>query len=315
MQFPDFLGNDPLKQRLSAGRDHFSHCYILEGPSGSGKKTLARILAAAMECESDQVVPCGQCPSCRKAFQQEHPDIITVDSDTATIPIRLIRDMQGDAYVLPNEGKRKIYLLPRAQDMQAPAQNALLKLLEEPPSYCAFLLMTDSMEKLLETVRSRAVTLTLAPLSQDQLRSALKEREPDASPEDLARAMDKSEGYLGSALSLLHTPETALDRQAADIMSAIASKDELELLTALLPLEKLKRQELLELLTDLNRSFVRAMNPGAVPSAQTKVLSGCTQMQLFSAAQAVSHAITLLQANGSAGHAVGSLLSRIQPSS
>ena len=314
MGFSDFLGNESLKQRLRAGNNHFSHCYILEGPSGSGKKTLAKLLSAAMECQSSGELPCGQCPSCRKALKNEHPDIITVDSDTATIPIRLIRDMQADAYILPNEGKRKIYLLPRAQDMQAPAQNALLKLLEEPPAYCAFILMTDSMEKLLETVRSRAVTLTLSPLSREQLYAALVKQEPKASPEELARAMDKSEGYLGAALSLLHSPETALDRQVEEILSAFAAGDSLQLLTALLPLEKQKRQELLELLTDLNRCLVRAMAPGSVSSAQTKTLSGCTQQQLFHAAQAVSYAITLLQANGSAGHAVGSLLAQMQPS-
>ncbi len=314
MGFSDLLGNESLKQRLRAGKNHFSHCYILEGPSGSGKKTLARLLSAAMECESSGELPCGQCPACRKALKNEHPDIITVDSDTATIPIRLIRDMQADAYILPNEGKRKIYLLPRAQDMQAPAQNALLKLLEEPPAYCAFILMTDSMEKLLETVRSRAVTLTLSPLSREQLYAALVKREPKASPEELARAMDKSEGYLGAALSLLHSPETALEQQVGEILSAFAARDTLQLLTTLLPLEKQKRQELLELLTDLNRCFVRAMVPGAVSSAQTKALSGCTQQQLFHAAQAVSYAITLLQANGSAGHAVGSLLAQMQPS-
>ena len=177
MRTPTLLGNEGLRQRLAAAGNHLSHCYILEGPKGSGKHTLAGLLSAAMECE-EQNVPCCQCSACRSVLKNEHPDVITVDSDTATVPIRLIRDMQADAYIKPNQGRRKVYVIPRAGDMQAPAQNALLKLLEEPPEYCAFLLLTDTADKLLETVRSRAVTLTLSPLSQKTLLEALESREP-----------------------------------------------------------------------------------------------------------------------------------------
>ena len=163
MRFPGFYGNDSLKLRLSAAGDRLSHCYILEGPAGSGKKTLARLIAAAMECTAPGEKPCGTCPACRKALKGEHPDIITVDSDKATVPIAEIRAMQADAYIKPNEGRRKVYIIPRARDMQGPAQNALLKTLEEPPAYCAFLLLTDTAEKLLPTVRSRAFRTPCAP--------------------------------------------------------------------------------------------------------------------------------------------------------
>lgn len=160
MRFPGFLGNFGLKARLSAAGDRgaLSHCYILEGPQGSGKKTLARILAAAMECESTQgETPCGVCPACRKVLGGTHPDVITVDSDTVTVPIRLIREMQQDAYIRPNEGRRKVYLIPRAQAIQRSSQNVLLKLLEEPPGYCAFLLMAENAEQLLPTVDRKSV--------------------------------------------------------------------------------------------------------------------------------------------------------------
>lgn len=308
MRFPGFYGNDSLKLRLSAAGDRLSHCYILEGPAGSGKKTLARLIAAAMECTAPGEKPCGTCPACRKALKGEHPDIITVDSDKATVPIAEIRAMQADAYIKPNEGRRKVYIIPRARDMQGPAQNALLKLLEEPPAYCAFLLLTDTAEKLLPTVRSRAVTLTLAPLSRQQLSDALRARVPGISQEEIDRAADRSEGYLGAAQTLLDAPDSELERKAEALAAGFASGDELELVLALTPLEKLSRTDMLQLLTILQRHFVRAMDPG---SAAT-VLSRCTAKQLYDGTQAIAHAITLLQANGSSGHAVGCLMASMR---
>lgn len=318
MRFPGFYGNEGLKSRLSAAMNKggLSHCYILEGPKGSGKKTLARLLAAAMECEHTGDRPCGVCPACHKIFGGGHPDVITVDSDTATVPIRIIREMQTDAYIRPNEGRRKVYLIPRAQDMQLPAQNALLKLLEEPPAYCAFLLMTDHIEKLLPTVRSRAVSLTLYPLEQRELLTALRQAAPNAEEDTIASAAYQSEGYLGAALSRLNAPESPLDQQTAAFIQAFSTGDELTLLQMLIPLEKMKRQELLVLLQQLYRAFSRAIVPQA-QTIQTKELrllaQSASQGQLYTAARAISHAITLLQANGSSGHAVGALMAELRP--
>jgi DNA polymerase-3 subunit delta' len=311
MQFPGFYGNASLKARLSAGR--LSHCYILEGPAGSGKKTLAKIMAASLVCQSSGEKPCGVCPACHKALVSGHPDIITVDSDTATVPIRVIRQMQADAYVRPNEAEKKIYMLPRANAMQPPAQNALLKLLEEPPSYCVFFLLTDSGDKLLETVRSRAVTLTLAPLSQQDLLTALKEKAPGRTQEEYLRAYDRSGGYLGQAMTILDTPDTPIDHQAQELLEAFSAGDEVELLCALVPLEKYKRQDLLELLSQVHRTLVRAMDPGSLKTGVAQSLcQKCTPAQLYTAALSVSEAMTLLQSNVSAGHAVGSLLSQMR---
>jgi len=313
MRFPDFYGNEGLKLRLTSAGDRLSHCYILEGPAGSGKKTLARLLAAAMECQSAEARPCLKCAACRKVMKGEHPDVITVDSDRATVPIAKIREMQADAYIKPNEGVRKIYIIPRAQDMQGPAQNALLKLLEEPPAYCAFLLLTDSMKKLLGTVRSRAVALSLSPLSRQQLLEILALRRPDASREALARAAERSEGYLGPALDSLDRPETEQEITCGEIAAAFASGDELRLYTALLSLEKSKQAELLPLLSELHRMLIRAMDTGTVHTGAVQQLADhCSPRQLYGGAQAVSRAIELLQANGSAGHAIGTLMARMR---
>lgn len=318
MRFPYFYGNDRLKARLSAtlSKDGFSHCYILCGPKGSGKKTLANNIAAAMECTgAGGEKPCGNCPSCHKIFGAGHPDVIIVDSDKATVPISVIRDMQADAYIRPNEGKKKIYLIPRAQDMQASAQNALLKILEEPPEYCVFFLLTDNPEKLLSTIRSRAVELTLFPLKDHVLAEALKKAAPQAEEAARSAAAEKSGGYLGAALELLSQKETELDRQAASFAEAFSKGDELSLLNAFVPLEKWKRPELLGLLEQLHLLFVRALARQSglegLYSKPVEVLSGCIAQRLYAGDQAISHALDMLNANGSAGHAVGYLLSQM----
>ena len=294
-------------------QDRLPHACVLESGTAEERMALAKDLAKALVCKSGVNRPCNTCDACRKADGGNHPDILFVGPENGrkTISVETVRNMRDNAYVLPNEADRKVYIIDPADTMQDYAQNALLKLLEEPPAYCSFLLLTDTSEKLLETVRSRAVTLTMAPLSRQQLAAALREREPGASQEDLARAMGRGDGYLGAALEAVHTPDTELEAQSRSLLRAFASGDELELLTALLPLEKMNRQELLRLLTLLRRSLVRAMDPGALPTEEAKLLSGCGAGRLYQAAEAAGHAINLLQANGSAGHAVGSLMANI----
>ena len=132
MDFTGFLGNDAVKARLSGAfaSGRVAHSYLLCGPAGSGKHTLTRILSAAMQCEGRSgKIPCGVCSGCRKALEGVHPDIITVDDpDHKAMTVDPIRAARSDMFIRPNEGKRKIYIIPRGQDMNESAQNALLKL-------------------------------------------------------------------------------------------------------------------------------------------------------------------------------------------
>ncbi len=249
MGFESLLGNERLKDNLrrSLSRGRGSHFYLISGPQGSGRHTLARLLAAAIMCTGEETL-CGHCEGCRKVLGGVHPDYITVDDpEKKTVPVDLIRQTRADIYVQPNEGKKKIYLFPRAQDMGIPGQNALLKILEEPPGYGVFLLITDNPERLLPTVRSRCVELTLQPLQEATLCRELNSRFPNADADAISAAIARSGGYLGQAEELLKNSGEA-DPQTEGFANAFAGRDEMTLVQTLVPMEKWKRDQLIPML-------------------------------------------------------------------
>ncbi len=140
-----------------------SHAYILSSPDRAASLNLAGQIAAAAVCERGTDAPCGRCRGCRKAQSGVHPDIIHVRREEGRqfITVDQIRAMTADAYVLPNEAPRKVYVLDEADRMKTPeAQNAALKTLEEPPAGVIFLLCVQNAGVLLPTVRSRCVELS-----------------------------------------------------------------------------------------------------------------------------------------------------------
>ncbi len=145
-----------------------AHAVILTSPDPAESLRQARLLAAAAVCERGGEQPCGQCRHCRKAMAGIHPDILTVRRLTddkgrqkREIGVEQIRQISADAVVLPNEARRKVYILEEADTMNIPAQNAALKLLEEPPAGAVFLLTAVNAARLLPTVRSRCAELSL----------------------------------------------------------------------------------------------------------------------------------------------------------
>ena len=309
MGFEALLGNEQLKETLSAARrkGRMSHFYLLSGPRGSGKHTLADLIAAAMLCQEPEG-PCGVCPHCRKVRSGSHPDYITIDDPTKkTVPVDLIREARADIFVRPNEGARKIYLFPRAQDMGIPGQNALLKVLEEPPPYGVFLLLTDNPEKLLPTVRSRCVELKLRALPEDLLRRKLRAEFPEADDSRIAAAMMRSGGYLGQARELLGGQ--GLSEHAKSFAAAYAARDVFALQKLLTPMEKWKRDALipalgewLELLEQalLVRSGLAAVTPEAAAIGQSR-----SPRELMRCCQSLKKAMEYAQGNVSCAAVCG----------
>ncbi len=309
MGFEGLLGNEQLKHNLMSARQkhRLSHFYLISGPAGSGKHTLADLIAAAMLCREPDG-PCGVCHSCRKVFAHSHPDYLLIDDpEKKTVPVDLIREARADMFIRPNEGDRKIYLFPRAQDMGLPGQNALLKVLEEPPSYGVFLLLADNPDKLLPTVRSRCVELKLQALPEAVLRTKLSAEFPDASDQTVSAAILRSGGYLGQARELLSG--TAVSENTIQFAKAYGSRDAFELIRLLVPMEKWKRDTLIPELTSWLELVEQAMVhrsglPAAVPEAR-EVAAARNMPELMTAAKNLKKAIEYAQGNVSCAAVCG----------
>ncbi len=145
------------------------HAYILSSPSEEVAYSQAIRIAQAAVCRGSSPFPCGNCSSCRKTFENKHPDVLIIErlSDDKgkkkkEILVSQIRDISVDVAVLPNEAPRKVYIIREAETMNEEAQNAALKLLEEAPNGALFVLCTSNPVRLLPTVRSRCIELNFS---------------------------------------------------------------------------------------------------------------------------------------------------------
>lgn len=174
--FEQVIGHESIIEHLKAviQQDKVSHAYILCGEKGSGKKLLANIFAKTLQCEAKEGAPCGVCKCCIQAESGNHPDIISVTHEKASLGVDDIRiQINNDIMVKPYQSRYKIYIIPDGDKMTEQAQNALLKTIEEPPSYAIILLLTDNLSKFLPTILSRCVTLQLKAVQPKKIKDYL----------------------------------------------------------------------------------------------------------------------------------------------
>ena len=263
MAFDALIGSDVLRERLATdvSEGKLSHAYIIEGAHGSGKRTLARELCAALACTDRESgrIPCGKCLACRKVAEGKCPDVIRIERGSkASIGVDDVRFLRADVLTPPNDLDSKIYIIEGADTMTVQAQNALLLTLEEPPSYVLFLLLCESATAMLETIRSRAPKLTLCPVPTDDIRAYLTRTErafaslPEAEREEILMIAG---GSIGRAKELLDTKERKplLSRRelaAAFVKQQIEGKDSAGALSLMAQFGT-KREEINALLNDI----------------------------------------------------------------
>lgn len=310
MGFESLLGNRQLKQNLSqsfrAGRT--AHFYLITGPEGSGKRTLAKLLSAALMCD-DADTPCLHCNACRKVMADTHPDITqVVDPEHKTVPVKMVREVRDQMFVRPNEGRHRVCIFP--QELGIEGQNALLKVLEEPPSYGAFLLLTENPEKLLPTVRSRCVELKLTGLDEKTMTHALLQKFPKAQSQDIAAAVAGSGGYLGQAIDILEGNDRFTE-QTAKFAESFAARDVMGLLTLTVSMEKWKRDQLIPELENWRSILVQSLagraGSTAVSAMAGRIGTGRSAAELMNALKELEKCIGYAQGNVSVAAICGYL--------
>ena len=192
------VGLTQLTDNLQNAIKHnkISHAYLIQGEKLSGKRMIADIFARALQCEAGKASsehqetlfempseatgprPCNQCRSCKQAINGNHPDIIYVTHEKPNvISVDNIRQqVNGDIDIKPYSGDYKIYIIDEAEKMNVQAQNALLKTLEEPPSYAVILLLATRAEAMLQTILSRCVVLNTKPVPDDLIKHYLMQK-------------------------------------------------------------------------------------------------------------------------------------------
>ena len=206
--FKDVVGHKDILKYISSAveNNRVSHAYILNGERGSGKKMLANLFAMTLLCETGDNEPCGKCHSCKQAESGNHPDIIRVTHEKPnSISVDDIRTQVNNTVdIKPYQGPYKVYIIPQADMMTPQAQNAILKTIEEPPSYAVFLLLTENAETLLPTINSRCVMLKLRNIKDTLIKKYLMEQMeiPDYKA-DMCTAF--AQGNMGRAIMLANS--------------------------------------------------------------------------------------------------------------
>lgn len=208
-RFEFITGHDEIKEHLQTAikNGNVFHAYLFQGETGTGKKLMARTFAAGLQCTGEGEKPCGECISCKQAATESQPDITWLTKEKAGYGVEEIREQLNHAMpVKPYGSPYKIFIIPEAETMTEQAQNAVLKTIEEPPTYGIVILLTNNADALLPTIRSRCMKLEFRPLTTAAVEQYLLEH--CGVPDYLARTSATfAQGNLGKAIRYARTED------------------------------------------------------------------------------------------------------------
>lgn len=235
----ELYSNEENKRLISllTAKGREPHSVIITGERGSGRRTLARYLAAALMCEEHSGKPCGKCKVCRMLEDNVHPDYITAQAnENGNYRLDDIRALVSDSVIKPNEGEFKVYVIPdfdRSVNTAVAVQNVLLKFIEEPPPHCVVILTSVTKEIFLPTVISRVLTLTTERCSKQDAERWLT-LQGKYGQDDIIRAVSCCGGNFGQCVQFLEGKELPAAFEAAkEFCSGIIRRDEYMMLKAL----------------------------------------------------------------------------------
>ncbi len=296
--FDAFLGNARVVADLRRllGEQRLPQTILFAGPAGVGKATLARLVAASLNCASAGADPCGGCSACRRIQQSDlwlephralieertrlapekrrdnplvistHPEflIFPPDGPLEQVSIEQVRRLKNLSQFGPSEGRRRLFLIDRADRMDPPAANSLLKVLEEPPPYLTLIVTAENAYDLLPTIRSRAVPFYFAPLTRPEMERFMDDRKGETA--ERARRIAWAQGSPGRALAMDVAGYDRRRRAMLALLEAALGSSFAELLPYTEPIGRSKQEKLeaqIEVLYELLRDLARARESAA----------------------------------------------------
>lgn len=270
------IGKREARERIASlvSSKKLPHAIMLVGEKGIGKGVFADYICKLLFCDGDSA-PCLECAPCKKIAKGIHPDIFKIypEGKSETIGVKTIAPIKEHIYIKPNDAAYKIFIIYNAERMNRFAQNALLKMIEEPPEDTFFIFTCQNAQALLPTVRSRVSMISVSVALESEIIDELCIQFPDKAKIEIDKAAKMSSGNIGRAIEILSDSEVnELYEDLENIAIALCDKDRAKLCLALGPYSK-KKDKALEMVSLLKLVF---RDVCAGKSAQSETLSGST---------------------------------------